>query len=126
MGPTLDSLDSLESLDALDAEAPEGRGGGGPGSNVLGALCDALDSLDSDQGPNLMKLMNRKWHPGLSIQTPPPPNSGASESDEANGSNASQALALGPTFDALDALASGQALTLMNLLSLMSWPWARL
>ena len=96
-----------------------------PESKVLGATFDALDSVDSDQGPNLMHLMHRKWHPGLSIQTPPPPNSGASESDEANGSNASQALALGPTFDALDALASGQALSLMKLLNLKSWPWAR-
>ena len=59
------------------------------------------------------------------MQTPPP-DSGASEYDESNGSNASQVLALGPTFDALDAFASGQALTLMNLLSLKSWPWARL
>ena len=45
---------------------------------------------------------------------------------ESNGSNASQVLALGPTFDALDALAAGQALTLMNLVNLKSWPWARL
>ena len=97
MGPTLDSLDSLESLDALDAEAPEGRGGGGPGSNVLGALCDALDSLDSDQGPNLTKLMNRKWHPGLSIQTPPPPIE-----------------------------VPLNLLNLMDLTHLKSWPWGRL
>ena len=53
-------------------------------------------------------------------------DAGGSDYDEANGSNASQVLALGPTFDSLDALASGQALTLMNLLNLKSWPWARL
>ena len=55
------------------------------------------------------------------MQTPPP-KSGASESDESNGSTASQVLALGPTLDAFDALASGQALTLMSLLNLKSWP----
>ena len=53
-------------------------------------------------------------------------DAGGSDSDESNGSNASQVLALGPTFDSLDALASGQALTLTNLLSLKSRPWARL
>ena len=51
---------------------------------------------------------------------------GASGADEANGSNASQVLALGPNIDSLDALASGQALTRMNVLNLKSWPWARL
>ena len=59
------------------------------------------------------------------MQTPPP-DAGASDGDESNGSNASQVLALGPTFDALDALAAGQALTPMSLLNLKSWPWARL
>ena len=42
------------------------------------------------------------------------------------GSNAAQVLAVGSTFDALDAVAAGQALTLMMRLSLKSWPWARL
>ena len=67
-----------------------------------------------------MELMNRKWHPGLWIQTPPP-DARASGSDAANGSNASEVLALGPTLDAFDAFASGQALTLMHLLNQKSW-----
>ena len=49
------------------------------------------------------------------------PDARASDSDAANGSNASQVLALGPTLDACDAFASGQALTLMHLLNLKSW-----
>ena len=54
------------------------------------------------------------------------PDSRASDSDASNGPNTSQVLALGPALDALDALASGQALTLANLLTRKSWPWARL
>ena len=53
-------------------------------------------------------------------------DAGGSDSDESNGSNASQVLALGPTFDSRESFASGQALTLMNLLNQKSWPWARL
>ena len=47
-------------------------------SKGLGATLDSLDAFDSDPGPNrmrqmnLMHLMHQKWHPGLSIQTPPP------------------------------------------------------
>ena len=39
---------------------------------ALGLASDQLNSLDSDQGPNRMHLVNREWHPGLLIQTPPP------------------------------------------------------
>ena len=39
------------------------------------------------------------------------------------GSKASQVPALGPTLDSFDALAAGQALILMKLLNLKSWPW---
>ena len=42
---------------------------------------------------------------------------------EANGSSASQVLAMGPSVDAFAALAAGQALTIMHLLNLKSWPW---
>ena len=45
-----------------------------------------------------MHLMHRKWHPGLSIQTPPPPVSRASESDESNGSKCISSLGLGADF----------------------------
>ena len=68
-----------------------------------------------------MHLMNRKVAP-RTLDSDTAPDARASDADAANGSNASQVLALGPTFDSLDALASGQALTLMSLLNLKSWP----
>ena len=96
--------------------------GGGPGANVLGGHCRCIRFIRFGRGSESNESNeSKKGHPGLSIQTPPP-KSGASESDESNGSTASQVLALGPTLDALDALASGQALTLMSLLNLKSWP----
>ena len=67
-----------------------------------------------------MNLMNRKVAP-RTFDSDTTPDSGASASDESNRSNASQVLALGPTLDACDAFASGQALTLMHLLNLKSW-----
>ena len=45
-------------------EAPEGLWGGGPGSDVLGDTVDSLGAFASDQGPNLIHLMNRKLAPG--------------------------------------------------------------
>ena len=67
-----------------------------------------------------MNLMNRTVAP-RTFDSDTTPDSGASASDESNRSNASQVLALGPTLDACDAFASGQALTLMHLLNLKSW-----
>ena len=61
-----------------------------------------------------MNLSHRSWHPGLLIQTPPP-DAGASDGDESNGSNASQVLALGPTLDSLDAFDSDQGPNRMHL-----------
>ena len=96
-GPTLDSLASFDAFAAVDAGAPEGTWGA-PGSNVLEGTVDACDASDSDQAPKRMHLIHRSWHPGLSMADTIP-DAGASDSDEANGSNASQVLALGPTFD---------------------------
>ena len=99
MGPrTLDS-DTTPNARASDSDASNGS----TASQVLalGPTLDSLNSfgaLDSDQGPNLMNLMNRKWGPGLWIQTPSP-DSRASESHASNGSTAAQVLALGPNFD---------------------------
>ena len=72
-----------------------------------------------------MNLMNRKVTP-RTFDSDTTPDAGASASGESNRSNASQVLALGPTLDASPALAAAQALTLLNLLNLKSWPWARL
>ena len=72
-----------------------------------------------------MHLMNSKAAP-RTLDSDTTPDSGASASDESNGSNTSQVLALGPTLDAFDSFAAGQALTLLNLPNLKSWPWARL
>ena len=99
--------------------------GGEHGSNVLGGTVDSLDSLESDQRPHLMHPMHRQVAP-RTLDPDTIPLSGASASDESNGSNASQVLALGPTFGSFDSFAPGQALTLMSLLSLKPWPWARL
>ena len=50
-----------------------------------------------------MKLMTRKWHPGLSIQTPPPMQVPLIMV-QSNGSNAAQVLALGLTLDSIGSL----------------------
>ena len=72
-----------------------------------------------------MNLMNRKVAP-RTLDSDTPPDARASDYDASNGSNASQVLALGQTLDSLDSLDWGQALTLMNLLALKSWPWGLL
>ena len=120
----------------LDSDTtPDARASGSDaanGSNAAEVLAlgptldssDSFDSLDSDQDPNLMNRMHRKWHPGL-WDSDTTPDARASDADASNGSTASQVLALGPTLDSLDASDSGQALTFMNLLALKSWPWGR-
>ena len=94
-GPTLDSLASFDAFAAVDAGAPEG-GWGAPGSNVLEGTVDSCDALDSDQAPNLMHLIHRSWHPGLSMQTPSPMQVPLS------------------------------LMKLMDRMHLKSWPWGRL
>ena len=54
-----------------------------------------------------MHLMHQKWHPGLSIQTPPPPVSRASESDESNGSKCISSLGLGANFRFISCIRCG-------------------
>ena len=66
---------------------------------------------------------SNNWHPGLLIQTPPPPRCRClCFLMQLMGSKASQVPALGPTLDSFDAFAAGQPLILMNLLNLKSWP----
>ena len=89
---------------------------------AFGPTLDSLDSLDSDQGPNLMHLMHRKWHPGLSIQTPPPTHVPLILMNLIDLMHL-KSWPWGATLHALPALASAQALTLLNLLNLKSWPW---
>ena len=94
-------------------------------SKVLGATVDALDSIDSDQGPNRMRLTDLKWPQDFRLRHPPP-SAGASEPNEPNDSDEaheSKVLALGPTFDSLDALDSDQCPNRMHRTNLKSWPW---
>ena len=91
-------------------------------AQVLGAIVDSLDSLDEGPGSESKPLMNRTLAPS-SVDSDTPPDSRASASGESSWPNASQVLALRPTLDPFESLASGQALTLMNLLSRKSWPW---
>ena len=65
--PDAGASEPNESNDSDEAHEPKVRALG-PTLNSL----DSFDALDSDQGRNRMNLMNRKWHPGLWIQTPPP------------------------------------------------------
>ena len=121
IAPRTVAADTTPDSRASDSDASNGS----TASQVLalGPTLDSLNSfgsLDSDQGPNLMNLMNRNWGPGLSIQTPP--ESGASESDESNGSNASQVLALGPTFNASAAFDADPGPNRLHLMTLKSAP----
>ena len=96
-----------------------------PESKVLGATFDALDSVDSDQGPNRMRLTGLKWPQDFRLRHPPP-IAGASEPNESNDSDEaheSKVLALGPTFDPLNSLASDQGPSRMPLINIKSWPW---
>ena len=77
-----------------------------PESKVLGATFDALDSVDSDPGPTRMRLMDLKWpHDFRRIHRPrvqlPLKLMNRMTSGEAH---ESKVLALGPTFDQLNAL----------------------
>ena len=96
-----------------------------PESKVLGATFDALDSVDSGQGPNRMRLTDLKWPQDFRLRHPPP-IAGASEPNESNDSDEaheSKVLALGPTFDQLNALDSDQGPSRMPPIDIKSWPW---
>ena len=117
-----DALASFAALDALDAEAPEG-----PGGNLdlmSWGHCRFIWCIRFGRGSESNESKPSQLAP-RTFDSDTPPDAGASDGDESNGSNASQVLALGPTLDSLDALDSGQALTLMQLLALTSWPWGR-
>ena len=69
------TLDSDTTPDARASGSDAANGSNASEVLALGPTLDSLDacdSLDSDQDPNLMDLMHRKWHPGLWIQAPPP------------------------------------------------------
>ena len=95
------TLDSDTTPDARASGSDAANGSNASEVLALGPTLDALDSfysLDSDQDPNLMNRMHRKWHPGLWIQTPPPIHVPRVLMDLME-INASQVLALGPTLD---------------------------
>ena len=84
-----------------------------------------MDSVDSDQGPNRMRLTGLKWPQDFRLRHPPP-IAGASEPNESNDSDEaheSKVLALGPTFDQLNALDSDQGPSRMPPIDIKSWPW---
>ena len=69
------TLDSDTTPDARASDYDASNGSNTSQVLALGPALDALDSfgaLESDQGRNRINLMNRKWRPGLWIQTPPP------------------------------------------------------